>query len=132
MKKAYVLLATVLVIICFTTSCKKQRQDKLEDTWQLVKISRNTPANLFELWDFSGGNFTRLTQQVDSISILDTIDSGNYSVEGGLFSPVIKITDCSEIIYNGDWKVRKLKSNIMIILNDRDNLFLYREFVKYQ
>jgi len=132
MKKAYVLLATVLVIFCFTTSCKKQRQDKLEDTWQLVKISRNTPANLFELWDFSGGNFTRLTQQVDSISILDTIDSGNYAVTGGLFSPEIKITNCSEIIYNGDWKVRKLKSNIMIILNDRDNLFMYREFIKYK
>ena len=117
----------IIFTVAFTFSCNKIKLDKLEDTWQVTKVSETYSTDVFELWDFENGELKRITKINDSTQVLDTIDICQYSLK----SSTLTIKRCSIVEYNGDWQIRKLKSNIMILLNTRDNDFMYREFEKY-
>jgi hypothetical protein len=123
----HVFILLFIFTVAFTFSCNKIKLDKLEDTWQVTKISEIYNVDTFELWDFENGELTRITKINDSTQVLDTIDVCEYSVK----SSYVTIKRCSILEYNGDWKIKKLKSNLMILINTRDNGFMYREFEKY-
>lgn len=131
MKYSILFYIVVVFVLIIGLSCKKAKVDKIETTWKLIKISETQFTDNFEVWDFQGGGFYRLGQ-LDTLPDLDTLDFGEYEVDAGLTKTELVITECSDIIYNGNWHIMKLRSDRMVILNNRDNLFIYREFEKYQ
>jgi hypothetical protein len=124
----WILFAVMAIIL---SSCAKMKENKLERTWQLLDISLELPENAIELWDFKFGKFHRLRMRTDTILPNDTIDNGWYLVKSGLSNTTVSISGCANPVFNADWEVQKLKKDIMILLNTRDNNFMYKEFVKY-
>jgi len=122
----------IFILIVFSVSvisCKKIKLDKLEDTWKLTKVSETEYADVFEIWDFKNGTLTRMVKN-DTISLLDTLDVCQYELILYQGPTHVQLKGCSEIIHNGDWKVVKLRSSVMVLLSRRDHEFLYREFEK--
>ncbi len=129
MKKIHIIFI-LLGAMVISFSCKKMKLDKLEDVWKVTKISETEATDVFELWDFNDGVLLRI-MEVDSIADIDTVDQCIYKFIYKLGNSVVQIQNCSEINYNADWKILKLRSTKMILLNQRDGMFVYREFEKY-
>lgn len=118
-------------LVLFFSSCKKIKTDKLEATWQLTKISDVDLTTDFELWHFQEGKLTRMVRQ-DITMPVDTTDSCNYVLLVNPFRTKMKISRCGFSLYNGEWKVMKLTSTTLVMLSERDDKFIYREFSKYE
>jgi hypothetical protein len=131
MKTRQIIFFLSILFLILLPSCKKIKLDKLEDMWKVTKVSETEVTDVFELWDFEDGVLLRLMEN-DTIAELDTVDQCKYEFKYKPGTSIVQIQNCSEIIYNADWKVLKLRSTKMILLNQRDGMFLYREFEKYQ
>jgi hypothetical protein len=131
MKQIVSIWGLFIVMGLILSSCTKMKENKLERTWQLIDIGMELPENVIELWDFKFGKYNRLRLRTDTILPNDTIDSGWYLVKSGLSNTTVTISGCANPVFNANWEVKKLKQDIMILLNTRDNNFLYKEFEKY-
>lgn len=113
------------------TSCTASKENKIEQTWQLLDISNIYPENVFELWEFRGGKFYAFKYTNDSIITTDSITKGWYQVKAGLSSSSVTIQGCNVARFNDKWDIKKLKKDVMILMGTKDNQFVYKEFVKF-
>ncbi len=111
-------------------SCQKKQEDKISDTWRLIRVTVDSTVNWYEIWEFDDGYITFIMEN-DSTGELDTIGTGEYTVDAGLSNTYINMSNVSVSAYNytGVWQVLKLNSDIMVILHE-DEGWYYREFVK--
>lgn len=131
MKRMWFKILFIVFCIGAGISCKKIKNDKLEATWRLTKVSDIDASTEFELWHFEDGKLTRMLRQ-DTLMVNDTIDTCQYVLKVSPFRTKLNISKCKYVLYNGEWKVMKLTSVALVILSNRDNLFIYREFEKYE
>ncbi len=126
------IIATGFVFVLFLTlifsSCTKRQEDRIAETWRLIRVDVDSTITWYELWQFDGESVIRMTRDSAS-SNLDTLDQGLYSVQSGLSKTIITVQDFTNTSFNGDWEVLKLNKEIMVILNTTDGGWLYREFV---
>lgn len=130
MKKFLNVLGVALVLsVIVLASCQKKQEDRIAETWRLIRVSVDSTVTWYEQWQFDGQNVQMVTRDTSTTS-LDTIATGTYTVDAGLSKTIINMKDFSATQYNGDWEVLKLNKDIMVILNTTDGEWLYREFVK--
>lgn len=130
MKKLINILGVALLVSVFVlVSCQKKKEDKIAETWRLIRVSVDSTVTWYELWQLDGQNIQMVTRDSSSQN-LDTVASGTYTVDAGLSKTYINMQDFAASQYNGDWEVLKLNNDIMVILNTTDGNWLYREFVK--
>jgi hypothetical protein len=123
--KHYFILVLILV---FGTSCKKQRIEKIEDSWKLVKVSKVREVTHHEIWQFEDDRMLIIQYPVET-NLPDTICDGTYNIKVGLSKTFINTSGLSDERYNGQWRVIKVNSDILILFK-KDTYWLYREFVR--
>lgn len=133
MKKTVRSAFLVLIITALAfASCQKKKEDKISDTWRLIRVSIDSTVTWYELWQFYDGYLTILKR--DEVSgNLDTIGTGQYTVDAGLSKTFINMADITVESFNyvGLWQVLKLNNEIMVILHEGSGGdWYYREFVK--
>lgn len=98
----------------------------------MIDIAGVLPENTKEVWEFNGENFYRIrvSNALPDFNS-DTIDRGWYQINGGILSTSMNIDGCGDPAYNTDWMVKKLNNDIMILLSQTDNNFMYKEFIKH-
>ena len=126
-KSAWVVL---LIAALAFASCQKKKEDKISDTWRLIRVSVDSTVTWYELWQFDDGYLTILKRD-EGTGNLDTLGTGTYSVDAGLSKTMIDMGGMTDVIdyYNGLWEVQKLNKDIMVILHEEDGWY-YREVVK--
>ncbi len=130
MKKFLNVLGVALVLsVIVLASCQKKQEDRIAETWRLIRVSVDSTVTWYELWQFDGQNVQMVTRDANSQN-LDTVGSGTYTIETGLSKTFINMKDFTATHFNGNWEVLKLNKEIMVILNTTDGEWLYREFVK--
>ena len=122
--------AVLIIGALVLASCQKKKEDKISDTWRLIRVSVDSTVTWYELWQFDDGYITMLKRD-DGTGTLDTLGTGQYSVDAGLSKTFITMEGMGATVngYNGDWEVLKLNNDIMVILHE-ENGWYYREFVK--
>lgn len=127
LKNSFVLV--VIIALAFA-SCQKKKEDKISETWRLMRVSIDSTITWYELWKFDGGYLTMLKRN-DSVGTLDTISTGTYVVDAGLSNTYVTIGAMEDVVnyYNGKWQVLKLNDDILTILNEETGWY-YREFIK--
>jgi len=127
LKSAWVVL--IIAALGFA-SCQKKKEDKISDTWRLLRVSVDSTVTWYELWQMDDGYITMLKRN-DTTTTLDTLGTGQYTVDAGLSKTFITMEGMSDDVnnYNGDWEVLQLKNDIMVILHEEGGWY-YREFVK--
>lgn len=127
LKNSFVLL--VILALAFT-ACQKKKEDKIAETWRLMRVSIDSTITWYELWKFEEGYITMLKRN-DSVGTLDTISTGTYVVDAGLSNTYVTIGAMDDVVnyYNGKWQVLKLNDDILTILNEETGWY-YREFIK--
>lgn len=129
MKKCCSLVLTVSIILLIY-SCQDKQEDRMKQSWKLVKIDRNTFVDYHQVWDFDGTNMYIIDIN-DTSGVTDTIDYGSYSLDAGLSKTMMEIKDCAHEELNGNWEILTLNEDILIMLNDPPgSVWNYREFVK--
>ncbi len=119
----------IVAIMIFTlSSCEKQKQEKIEQSWKLVKVSKIHEVTYHEVWDFEGGVVTMIQHSVDTTGV-DTVCTGNYDIEKTLTRTYINTSQMTNTLYNGKWRVLEVNNDIMILHKHDDISWLYREFV---
>lgn len=121
------LLIAIIASLAFI-SCQKKKEDKLAETWRLVKISKDTLVDYYETWNFDGSNVL-ITRQNDVINTLDTLCNGTYDVDAKLSKTFINMESMANTAYNGKWQILTLNNDILIMLNESNGNWIYREFV---
>jgi hypothetical protein len=120
----------VLIIAALAfSSCQKKKEDKISETWRLIRVSVDSTVTWYELWQMDDGYITMLKRD-DSTGNLDTLGTGTYTVDAGLSKTMITMEGMSDNVtqYVGDWEVLKLNDDIMVILHEEGGWY-YREFV---
>lgn len=129
MKKltSFSLLITILVSVFFI-SCQKKKEDKLAETWKLIKVSKDTMVDYYETWDFDGSKIL-IVRRNDVLNSFDTLSNGTYSVDAGLSKTFINMENMANSAYNGKWQILKINNDILVMLNESNGNWVYREFV---
>lgn len=127
LKSAWIVL--IIAAIGFA-SCQKKKEDKISDTWRLLRVSIDSTVTWYELWQMDDGYITMLKRN-DTTTTLDTLGTGQYAVDAGMSKTFITMESMSDDVnfYNGKWEVLKLNNDIMVILHEEGGWY-YREFVK--
>lgn len=129
MKNIFAVVAvTLFIATVFFSSCQKKQEDRLAETWRLIRVDVDSTVSWYELWQFDGQNVHMLTRDAGG-SNLDTIDIGTYTVDAGMSKTIVTMQDFGNSSFNGDWEILKLNKEILIMLNTTDGGWLYREFV---
>ena len=90
----------------------------------------NYDANYTEDWIIDNDHIYIIQTNKDN-GHSDTTDQGTYIVKAGLTKKIIRTNGFRFAWFNNlDWKIEKLKGGQLIMFSDRDNYFLYYEFVK--
>ncbi len=122
-----------LLLIIIASSCNKQKIERVEDTWRLVRVSKIKEVTHHEEWDFTDGIITMVEFPIDSaVSYPDTLGTGTYIFDPAftkLFVEVEGIVQGRER-YNGKWRILKVNKDILILFKKDDVAWLYREFVR--
>lgn len=126
LRSAWVVL--IIAALAFS-SCQKKKEDKISETWRLIRVSVDSTVTWYELWQMDDGYITMLKRD-DSTGNLDTLGTGTYTVDAGLSKTMITMEGMSDNTtqYVGDWEVLKLNDDIMVILHEEGGWY-YREFV---
>jgi hypothetical protein len=126
LRSAWVVL--IIAALAFS-SCQKKKEDKISETWRLIRVSVDSTVTWYELWQMDDGYITMLKRD-DSTGNLDTLGTGTYTVDAGLSKTMITMEGMSDNVtqYVGDWEVLKLNDDIMVILHEEGGWY-YREFV---
>lgn len=126
LRSAWVVL--IIAALAFS-SCQKKKEDKISETWRLIRVSVDSTVTWYELWQMDDGYITMLKRD-DSTGNLDTLGTGTYTVDAGLSKTIITMEGMSDNTtqYVGDWEVLKLNDDIMVILHEEGGWY-YREFV---
>ncbi|MBN2728261.1 MAG: hypothetical protein JXR53_03470 [Bacteroidales bacterium] len=126
LRSAWVVL--IIAALAFS-SCQKKKEDKISETWRLIRVSVDSTVTWYELWQMDDGYITMLKRD-DSTGNLDTLGTGTYTVDAGLSKTMITMEGMSDNTtqYVGDWEVLKLNDDILVILHEEGGWY-YREFV---
>ncbi len=127
MKSAWIV---VLIAALGFASCQKKKEDKISETWRLIRVSVDSTVTWYELWQMDDGYLTMLKRD-DGTGNLDTVGTGQYVVDAGLSKTVVNMEGMSDNVnyYNGQWEVLKMNNDILILLHEEGGWY-YREFVK--
>lgn len=127
-KRILILLLIAGAALAF--SCKKNTEQDIKGTWQRMIVEDATPA-YSEYWIFNGEQIEVI--RTDSSGYAWTVDKGNYIIKAGLSKKYVHTSGFGFAWWNNlDWSIEKLKGGQLILFSDRDNYFLYYEFVKKQ
>lgn len=130
MKKFSNLLLIALVVSIFAIcSCTKSKQEKIENSWRLIRVKIDSTVNWYESWKFENDMVHMLKENTITNS-MDTLYTAKYTVEAGLSKTIVSFEECEEPLYNGNWEIIKLNKEILVMLNKPPGDFVYREFVK--
>jgi hypothetical protein len=125
--KKQILIILLIIGTAFAFSCKKNTEHDIIGTWERV-IVEDSHADYTEDWIIDSDHIY-IVQTKNGIS--DTTDQGTYIVKAGLTKKIIRTNGFGFVWFNNlDWKIEKLKGGQLIMFSDRDNYFLYYEFVK--
>lgn len=125
----YLVVISVVFAVAVFSSCTKMKEDKIAETWRLVKVDVDSTVTHYELWQFDGQQIYMLSRPSGGTT-LDTLQHADYSVKAGLSKTIITVTNCGNAYFNGDWDVLTLNKDILVILNRTDGEFIYREFIR--
>lgn len=130
-KKIFSLISILVFVIAIVSisSCQKKKEDRLANTWKLVKISKDTLVDYYETWSFDGSDLLILRRN-DVLSTFDTMSTGTYSVDAKLSKTFMEMDGMESTFYNGKWQILTLNEDILIMLNESNGNWIYREFVK--
>lgn len=128
--KKYLYGVLTISLIVLLNSCQDKQEDKMKQSWRLIKIDRNTYVDYHQIWDFDGTNMTIIDVN-DTSGVTDTLDSGTYTVDAGLSKTMMEVEGFAYEELNGSWEILSLNEDILIMLNDPPgSIWNYREFVK--
>ncbi len=128
--KKQIFIILVFAWMTFVYSCKKETKHDIIGNWERM-IVENSNTKEKEFWKFDESTITITKQDTIPGSLPYVSDSGRYIVKSGLSKKYIRTNGFSFVWYNNlDWRIEKLKDGQLIIFSDRDNYFLYLEFVK--
>lgn len=130
MKKFSNLSLIALMIFIFTIcSCTKSKQEKIENSWRLIRVKIDSTVNWYESWKFENDMVYILKENTITNS-MDTLYTAKYTVDAGLSKTFVTFEECEHSLYNGIWEIIKLNKEILVMLNKPTGDFVYREFVK--
>ncbi|MCX7696699.1 MAG: hypothetical protein N2Z72_03270 [Bacteroidales bacterium] len=124
------LLFIFLVSIFFFLSCEKKKQEKIQQSWRLIRLSKDSLVTWYEVWEFNNGNIQMIKKDNPQTPI-DTTDLGKYHLYVKLDRTYVDIEGLSYFYkYNGQWMVLKMNDEILIMLYEKGENWFYREFVR--
>jgi len=139
-KRLYYLSVIAILLILFTTSCKKSVENKIDGKWRKVNLV-NASSDVFEDWEFSNGYFTIFEYSLNG-SVVDTIsyNTGEFTIKTKLFKRILSITKINNATninyynYVCDWTIDKLTKKYLTIVTSnyggKPGGQEYREFIK--
>jgi hypothetical protein len=111
-------------------SCKKNTERDIVGKWERMIVENANPKE-YEYWEFDGSKITITKQDTLYGSQPYVSDSGRYVIKSGLRKRVLRTVGFGNHWYNNlDWSIERLKDGQLVIFSDRDNYFLYLEFVR--
>jgi hypothetical protein len=121
-KRLYYASVIAILLIIFTTSCKKSVENKIDGKWRRINVV-NASADVFEDWEFSNGYFTVFQYSLNG-STIDTMDynTGEYTIKTKLFKRILSITKVNKPTntnytnYICDWTIEKLTKKYLTIV----------------
>lgn len=123
----------LFIIYLILLSCEKQRIGKIENKWQLVRVSKIKEATHYEEWHFDNGTITMIENPKDSAFVTpDTLATGSYSFESKFTTQYLIFSNIGDKrpLYNGRWRVLNVNNEILILNKNDDKGWFYREFLK--
>lgn len=114
-------------------SCTKQRFEKIEYDWRLVRISKIKEATHHEEWHFKDGVIIMIEYPKDTTFVYpDTLAVGNYEYDKEFTTAYVVFSNLGDkrVLYNGRWRILKVNKEILILFKKDDRGWFYREFVK--
>lgn len=139
-KRLYYVSIIAILLIIFTTSCKKSVENKIDGKWRRINLV-NASSDVFEDWEFSNGYFTVFQYSLNG-STVDTIDynTGEYTIKAKLFKRILRITkvynpsSTNYTNYICDWTIDKLTKKYLTIVTTnyggKPGGQEYREYIK--
>lgn len=126
--KKQILLMLIIIGTAMAFSCKKNTEQDIIGSWRRM-IVEDAGAKYTEDWVFDDESIY-ITKTDDTGNSYVT-DSGKYVVRAGLTKKYIRTTGFGFQWFNNlDWSIERLKGGQLVLFSDRDNYFLYYEFVK--
>jgi hypothetical protein len=125
----YRLFAILILLILTSTSCKKEKIDLLEGTWEWVNVENINDAYIYE-WNFNNGVLTMQRRLKSNPGAVQITDSGVYIFQASPLKMTLQLVDTRQTIINDKWDVIKLTDSQLIMKLDIVGGVIYREFVK--
>jgi hypothetical protein len=122
-----------LLGVFFMSSCNKQKIEKTEDTWRLVRVSKIKEVTHHEEWDFTDGVITMVEFPLDSVvAYPDTLGAGTYVFDPAFTKLYVEVDGIGQgrERYNGKWRILEINKDILILFKKDNVAWLYREFVR--
>lgn len=120
----------ILVVSFFFFACEKKKQEKIQESWRLIRLSKDSLVTWYEVWQFNDG-VVRMIKKNNPDTPIDTTDAGKYKLYVKLDRTYVDMEGLQIFYkYNGQWIVLKLNDEILIMLYDNGENWFYREFVR--
>jgi len=112
-------------------SCKKNTEQDIKGSWSRMILDSSITHVMEEVWDFDGSKIRISQTSTVPGSTPHPTDSGTYVIKSGLNKRVLRTNGFVFAWFNNlDWRIERLKDGQMVLFSDRDNYFLYYEFVR--
>lgn len=132
--KIYVMKATTLtfavILLFLATSCQKNNEFRINDSWSKIDITSDTLGESREIWEMNDGRLTIINRLKDNS--FERLTGATYNFQSGINSNYIIIKNCPLETYNGKWSILKLESSCFVISTQSSEGLQYLEFELFQ
>jgi hypothetical protein len=108
MKKILNIVSSIIILIFFFVSCKKNVEDRIDGMWRRVNVI-HFYSDTFEDWSFDG-KYLYILRTIAGSQSYDTLGYGGYTIKASPFRKQLTMTDFTIPYYSMSptWSIEKL------------------------